>query len=194
MVFVCRHRAVTLVTTDSLDKNRQNRVTALCVRGKMHRNSKVSNRLLDCIKDRVEHEQELNHAGIYCITNERNGHKYVGQSKCLCKRKENHFRLLKCKKHHNPHLQRAWNYYGGEWFSFAILEIVRNYCDLDEREQYWIERLHPDYNIVKVVGRLWEKEFDHKEDYYNHGNYQVRGETFTRPEWHKWVYGGSKRR
>jgi len=80
---------------------------------------------------------ELKTAGIYVISNKENGKKYVGQSSDLRMRWIHHRWFLKNNKHHNRHLQAAWNKYGEDAFEFFILE----YCHkdiLDEREQYYI--------------------------------------------------------
>lgn len=54
-------------------------------------------------------------------------------------------------KHHNKHMQRAWNKYGEKSFEFFILEFTD---DVAEREKYWIEKLDATnhqrgYNICK---------------------------------------------
>lgn len=76
--------------------------------------------------------------GIYIITSLRNQKVYIGQSKHIEQRWEEHKKALQKNVHQNKHLQRAWNKYGEKNFIFSILEE----CDeklLDEREQYWID-------------------------------------------------------
>lgn len=78
-------------------------------------------------------------SGIYIIRNTRNGKVYIGQSRRISNREYCHFHSLEKGKHHNKHLQRAYNTYGADAFTFEILE----YCDiehLDEREKYWIKQ------------------------------------------------------
>lgn len=87
-------------------------------------NSKISNLLgLNC--------------GIYKISNLINGKCYIGSSKDLKMRKRVHFALLRDKKHSNPHLQRAYDKYGVENFSFEILEIGE-IDDLKVLEKEWL--------------------------------------------------------
>lgn len=55
-----------------------------------------------------------------------------------------HMCALRCGKHYNNHLQRAWDLYGEENFDAAVLEL----CDidrLDDREIYYIDK----YNSFK---------------------------------------------
>jgi len=70
---------------------------------------------------------------------------YIGSAVSFAQRKNEHFRKLRCGKHHNKYLQRAWNKYGEESFVF---EPVENICDLNQikvREQGWIDT----YNLKK---------------------------------------------
>lgn len=47
---------------------------------------------------------------------------YVGQTLSPDRRKLEHFRLLKSKKHHSVHLQNAYKKYGRKSFYFEVLE------------------------------------------------------------------------
>lgn len=51
-----------------------------------------------------------------------------------------HILQLNNNKHHNRHLQAAWNEYGEDQFKFYIIEIC--YENLLEREQHWIKHLN----------------------------------------------------
>lgn len=90
-------------------------------------------------------------SGIYTITNKTNGHRYVGSSVNLDKRFRSHRRTLRKETHRNRYLQRAWNKYGDNAFSFEVLEE----CEpefLVSMEQWWMNMLCPEYNICLVAG------------------------------------------
>lgn len=91
-------------------------------------------------------------AGIYRITNEMNGKCYVGSALNPCRRQQGHLSTLKRGDHHNRHLQAAWNLYGGENFTFAVLESVSDPGSLIEREQYYLDLLSPEYNLSPTAG------------------------------------------
>lgn len=68
--------------------------------------------------------------GIYKIKNIINGKVYIGQSRNIDSRKKEHLRDLKAGRHHNFHLQRAFDKYGESNFTHDVLV----YCELDELE------------------------------------------------------------
>lgn len=78
--------------------------------------------------------------GIYCIQNKINGKRYIGQSKNIKRRINEHFKEAfrpKCESYNYP-IKQAIRKYGKENFRVIILEE----CDeakLDEREIYWID-------------------------------------------------------
>ncbi len=76
--------------------------------------------------------------GIYIITSLRNQKVYIGQSKHIENRWEEHRTALQKNVHPNKHLQRAWNKYGEKNFIFSVLEECPENI-LDVREQYWID-------------------------------------------------------
>ena len=84
-------------------------------------------------------------SGIYCIENLINCKKYIGQSVNIESRWSQHKSELNENKHFNDYLQKSWNKYGADSFSFYVLE----FCDieqLDEREVYYI-------NFYKTLNR-----------------------------------------
>ena len=89
---------------------------------------------------------------IYKITNNKNNHIYVGQTKLSIEQRfKNH--LKNAKKGINRYLYNAMNYYGYENFVIEILE--EDVSNPDEREIYWIEKLdtfHNGYNMTPGGG------------------------------------------
>lgn len=77
-------------------------------------------------------------SGIYLITCTANRKVYVGSSIDLHKRCLAHRWLLRHQQHENIKLQRAWNKYGENRFTFQSLEEVSPEY-LMEREQFWID-------------------------------------------------------
>lgn len=76
--------------------------------------------------------------GIYKITNNVNGKIYIGQSINIKTRWKDHINTLNRQNSHSILLQRAWNKYGEENFSFEILELCTEDM-LDEAEVKYIE-------------------------------------------------------
>ena len=73
-------------------------------------------------------------SGIYKIVNKVNGKYYVGSSNNIYKRWLHHKRDLNNNRHHNIHLQRAWNKYGKENFDFIIEKnIPENLLGIEEQ-------------------------------------------------------------
>jgi group I intron endonuclease len=85
--------------------------------------------------------------GVYQITNTVNGHVYIGSSVDVHKRWGRHQRELRAGTHHSAYLQRAWNKYGEDAFSFILCEQCEKE-HLIEREQYYIDNVKPTYNIA----------------------------------------------
>lgn len=92
--------------------------------------------------------------GVYKIINVVNGKVYIGSSKDIDRRWNEHIRSLEVNMHPNQKLQNAWNKYGRQSFKFEIIEE----CDEKhqfEREQYYIDQYNPfqsaGYNIVQKI-------------------------------------------
>lgn len=141
-------------------------------------------------KKRAQNEK-LHSPGIYKIVNRVNGHCYVGQSVDLFKRRTAHFGNLRAGTHQNKYLQHAFNHYGEASFRFEIIEFIENDFDLNDREQYWIDHLKSEYNLVRDISegsdRFMSDRVDRAIELSND-----QEETFVRPAWHAWVYGGDK--
>lgn len=96
----------------------------------------------------------MKRSGVYIIENTQNKKLYVGSSMDLKQRRDNHSTKLKHGGHINKHLQASYNKYGKDCFLFKIIEELDNPSKefLLEREQYWIDKLTPEYNILKTAG------------------------------------------
>lgn len=86
-------------------------------------------------------------SGIYEIRNKVTGHRYIGSSIDVRNRKYQHWLRLRRGTHHSTYLQRAWDKWGEDAFEFQTIEEVPDVTKLVEREQYWIETVHPCYNM-----------------------------------------------
>lgn len=94
-------------------------------------------------------------SGIYRWINQINGKSYVGSSVNLTERftKYLNFSFLANKGASNMSINKALLKYGYANFSLQILE----YCEKDmvrSREQYYLDLLVPEYNILKTAGSL----------------------------------------
>ena len=90
--------------------------------------------------------------GVYSITCTASGKVYVGSSSKVSHRWNKHRRELTLGVHGNQKLQRAWDKYGKDAFTFLLIEGVSDRCDLLRREQYWIDTLKPELNILAKAG------------------------------------------
>lgn len=119
---------------------------------------------------------------------------YVGQSKYLRQRIRQHKELLKTGKHHNPHLQNIFDKHG---FSGMVFETICNcnISELDTLEQFYIDELNPECNIVRDIANWNEYITKRKEDQPVLLDCEVIGlELDWKPQkWHKWVYGSGRR-
>ncbi|MDQ7818679.1 MAG: GIY-YIG nuclease family protein [Melioribacteraceae bacterium] len=89
---------------------------------------------------------------IFCLENKR---VYVGSAACvggIKKRFNSHRATLRKNRHHSILLQRSWNKYGEDAFLFTPLEYIDEPTRCIEREQWWIDRLKPFFNICLIAG------------------------------------------
>lgn len=95
-------------------------------------------------------------SGIYIITCNVNNKYYIGKSTNCLHRLSQHRIALRENRHHSFHLQRAYNKYGIDNFTFEILEeYPKEY--LLSMEKYWINMLNSanrkyGYNISNPIG------------------------------------------
>ena len=90
-------------------------------------------------------------SGIYMWNNKITGDIYTGQSSTLAAGFTKYFSLSYLKSKKNLIICRALIKYGHSNFSLTILE----YCDISkllDREQYYFDKLGPQYNILKIAG------------------------------------------
>lgn len=82
--------------------------------------------------------------GIYCIENIISHKRYIGQSSNIERRWRDHVTKLANGSHDNDYLQRSWNKYGREAFSFYVVKI----CNIEElnREEVKYIALFNSYN------------------------------------------------
>ena len=114
---------------------------------------------------------------IYKITNLVNDKFYVGSTTNTRERFRTHRNKLRTNKHHTKHLQAAWNKYGEEKFSFAVIKVVPDGASLQEAEDIWLQT-HVGkeycYNSGLRSGAPWRG--GNKEDHPNYGK-QMSEET-----------------
>jgi len=99
-------------------------------------------------------------AGIYAIENTINNKVYIGSSINIAKRIIEHKYQLNNEKHHNAHLQNAWDKYGKETFVFFSIARCKEE-ELVEREQEAIDSFDAvsgGYNVrIKAENNLGVK-------------------------------------
>jgi len=102
----------------------------------------------------IIYQENRNKSGIYRWNNLITGKSYIGSSKSLSKRFTNYYSLNFIKKKVETESSIIYNSilkYGYNNFSLDILE----YCEsnlLLKREQYYLDILKPEYNILKIAG------------------------------------------
>ena len=113
-----------------------------------------------------------NKSGIYKFTNKLTKDIYIGQSIDLAKRFIKYFNLSYLKSRDTLVISRALIKYGYSNFSLEILE----YCEianLTEREQFYIDRLNPNYNTLKIAGS--SSGYKHSEETKNKISQSLKG-------------------
>lgn len=88
---------------------------------------------------------------IYSITCSVTGHQYIGSTINSSQRKSIHFSSLKHNKHHSSSMQKEYNLYGKEFFTYTILELVTKNTMLTEEQKY-LDALNPFFNTEPTAG------------------------------------------
>jgi hypothetical protein len=96
-------------------------------------------------------KENISKSGVYRLINKINGKSYIGSSIYLSNEFNNYYYLnsLTLKVKGSIIIYRALLKYGYKNFSLDILE----YCEsnmLRKREQYYIDKVKPEYNIIKI--------------------------------------------
>ena len=96
-------------------------------------------------------------AAVYQIVNTVTGMKYIGSTSDISTRFATHLRRLnatgKQRKHHNNHLQAAWNKYGETAFRFDVIQ----HCDSGEEALKIENELFDVYKAWKMWDELYNK-------------------------------------
>lgn len=92
-------------------------------------------------------------SGVYMIRCTANKRFYVGSSKQITHRLQNHFSSLRKGHHHSAPLQRAWDKYGEDAFESFVLGHYPPE-ELQAEEQYWFDSASCDYNVSKTAYRV----------------------------------------
>lgn len=90
-------------------------------------------------------------AGVYSITNKNNSCVYIGSTSNSIKRRWGaHKSMLNNGKHHNKHLQHAWDKYGADAFEFLVLDDVTGKSSVTEHEQTWLDFHRMNGNVYNI--------------------------------------------
>jgi group I intron endonuclease len=94
--------------------------------------------------------------GVYKITCTIDGRLYIGSSMCMSARWKEHRYHLGLGIHKSRHLQRAWNKYGADAFTFEVLQYEGDRDAREVLEQRFLDTLLPfgakGFNSAREVG------------------------------------------
>lgn len=104
--------------------------------------------------------RKYNYAGVYCLINNRSGKMYIGSSKNIGARVDQHQAALKAGRHENKNMQADYNN-GDRFQASVVLKVV---CDrkieLFTKEAETINRMkaegHDLYNVQPMTGEYYE--------------------------------------
>lgn len=101
-------------------------------------------------------------SGVYKITNTITGDFYIGSSVNIKHRWTDHKSPSALIHQPNSRLYKDMAQYGLNSFSFEIIEET---TELKEREQYWIDKLKPNYNNYRASGFDIERRKKYMKEY-----------------------------
>lgn len=101
---------------------------------------------------------------IYSIYNKKTHRVYIGSSGDFARRINSHLFFLENNKHHSPLLQKDYNKYGVESFSFSVLERCKDHNHLLELEQSTIDTYSHSYELYNERRAYWEKSGKNKDE------------------------------
>ena len=94
-------------------------------------------------------------SGVYKITNTVTGDFYIGSSKNIKQRWSGHRKPYNLYKYPNSRMYKDIYKQGIDSF---LIEIIEETDNLIDREQYWIEKLKPNYNNYNAKGLNVERQ------------------------------------
>ncbi len=109
--------------------------------------------------------------GVYKITNTVTGDFYIGSSKNIKERWIKHKCLSKWKEYPNNPMYLDMKKYGLDYFVFEILEEAEE-THLKEKEQQFIEKMHPTYNSNRANGWDIDKYKEYQKEYQKSDKYK----------------------
>ena len=110
-------------------------------------------------------------SAVYKITNTVTGDFYIGSSKDIKRRWSSHKWPSIWNKHPNNQMYIDMQKYGTDKFEFQILEEVKPE-HLKEKEQQFIEKMHPTYNSYNAKGLDLERYKEYDKEYRKSNKYK----------------------
>ncbi len=96
--------------------------------------------------------------GVYIIRCKKSGKKYVGSTVNFYVGMQKRRSALVRGEHRNKPLQRDWDKYGEDAFSFEFVESVSNGKEaMKKREQHYFDKWHSSGNLYNIYRRRAEK-------------------------------------
>ena len=132
-------------------------------------------------------------SGVYMLTCTINGKRYIGSSNCIGSRLSSHFGYQMRKGFGKP-LYDDMRKYGKDNFEYEVLEVT-NPDENIYKEQLWVEKLKPEYNLVFPESREFISEerknkvkysdkqmalYDRNKELFNTGEYKDMFREYTR--------------
>lgn len=123
---------------------------------------------------------------IYAITRTETGDAYIGSTITPKQRWIRHRCHLKLNKHHSPHLQRAWNKYGKDAFTYEVLASreCESHSDRLSFELSWVAK-SGHYNVL--ISSLDESHFTSSPEKRAAHSKSIREKISTDPEYREFL-------